>query len=66
MTNHEKFEGFKQKLIDENEQRFGKDVRAKGKHRDGSSASKQWDDCQGNRKDGNVKPQEAEGRFICF
>jgi len=29
MTNNEKFEDFKQKLIDENEQKFGKEVRAK-------------------------------------
>ena len=29
MTDEEKFEGFKQKLIDENEQKYGKEVRAK-------------------------------------
>jgi hypothetical protein len=29
MTDQEKFEGFKQKLIDENEQKYGKEVRKK-------------------------------------
>jgi membrane-associated HD superfamily phosphohydrolase len=29
MTNDEKFEGFKQKMIDDNEQQYGKEIRAK-------------------------------------
>ncbi|MNU94344.1 HTH-type transcriptional activator mta [compost metagenome] len=29
MTDHEKFEGFKQKLIDENEQKYGQEIREK-------------------------------------
>lgn len=29
MTNKEKFEGFKQKMIDDNEKKYGKEIRAK-------------------------------------
>ena len=29
MTNNEKFEGFKQKMVDDNEEKYGKEIRAK-------------------------------------
>ncbi len=60
MTDNEKFEGFRRKLIDENEKKYGKEIRAKY----GDEAVNQSYQQLGNMTEAQYREQEALGQRI--